>query len=196
MDVMLDEHSLDQIFRTARSQNGWLDKPVTADQLKHLYELLKFGPTSANCCPMRVVFITTPEGRQRLKPALQEGNVEKTMTAPVTAILAYDLDFPDTLPKLFPHTDARSWFAGHDEKIRHTAFLNGTLQAAYFMIAARSIGLDCGPMSGFENHMVDQEFFPGGRIKSNFLCNLGYGDVGKLFPRSPRLSFDEACTLV
>jgi len=196
MTHTLDDKARDLLFRTARSQNGWLDTPVSDEQLKELYDLTKFGPTSANCCPLRVVFIRTLEGREQLKPALQEGNIEKTMSAPVTAILAHDLDFPDTLPKLFPHTDARSWFAGNEEKIAHTAFLNGTLQAAYFMVAARSIGLDCGPMSGFDNDIVDKEFFPEGQIKSNFLCNLGYGDESKLFPRSPRLSFDEACSLI
>ncbi|OSM05365.1 malonic semialdehyde reductase [Magnetofaba australis] len=194
--MSLDEQARDLLFRQARSHNGWRDEPVSDEQLAELYELMKFGPTAANCCPLRVVFVRTPEGKARLKPTLDAGNIDKTMSAPVTAILAYDLDFPDTLPKLFPHTDARSWFAGQDEKIAHTAFLNGSLQGAYFMLAARAVGLDCGPMAGFNNALVDETFFPGGRVKSNFLCNLGHGDPDKLFPRSPRLEFDEACSLV
>jgi 3-hydroxypropanoate dehydrogenase len=160
-----------------------------------LYDLLKWGPTSANCSPARIVFVRSREGKERLRPALSAGNVDKTMAAPVTAIIGHDLRFHDQLPRLFPHTDARSWFAGKDELIRTTAFRNGTLQGAYLIVAARSLGLDCGPMSGFDNARVDAEFFPGGTVKSNFLCNLGYGDPAKLHPRSPRLAFDEACRL-
>jgi len=157
---------------------------------------MKMPPTSANCMPARVLFITTPEAKERLKPALAPGNLEKTMAAPVTAIIAHDLEFHEKLPKLFPHADARSWFAGNQPLIETTAFRNGTLQGAYLMMAARAVGLDCGPMSGFDNAKLDAEFFPDGKIKSNFLCNLGYGDPAKLFPRSPRMSFDEACQIL
>jgi 3-hydroxypropanoate dehydrogenase len=153
------------------------------------------GPTSANCSPMRVVFVKSPEAKERLRPALSAGNTAKTMAAPVTAIVAYDLDFIEMLPRLFPHDNARAWFEGKEELIRTTAFRNGTLQGAYLMMAARALGLDCGPMSGFDNGKVDAAFFPGGRIRSNFLCNLGYGDPKGLFERSPRLSFDEACEI-
>jgi 3-hydroxypropanoate dehydrogenase len=145
---------------------------------------------------MRVLFVKTPEGKERLKPALSQGNLEKTMKAPVTAVVGYDLEFYEHLPKLFPHTDARSWFTSNEELARTTAFRNGTLQGAYLMLAARSLGLDCGPMSGFDNAKVDAEFFPDGRVKSNFLCNLGYGDPKGLFQRSPRFAFEEACTIL
>lgn len=194
---MLDDRALDVIFRKARTHNAWLHKPVSDDALRQVYELMKWGPTSANCSPARILFIRTPEAKQRLKPALSAGNRDKTMAAPVTAILGYDLEFHDMLPRLFPHDQsARSWFAGKPEVIQATAFRNGTLQGAYLMIAARACGLDCGPMSGFDNAKVDAEFFPGGRVRSNFLCNLGYGDAKGLFRRSPRLTFDEACTLL
>jgi 3-hydroxypropanoate dehydrogenase len=168
---------------------------VPESLLRRVYELARMGPTSANCSPMRVVFVTTPEGKARLRPALSPGNLDKTMAAPVTAILANDTRFYDELPRLFPHADARSWFAGNEALIEVTAMRNGTLQGAYLMLAARALGLDCGPMSGFDNGKVDAEFFPEGRHKSNFLCNLGYGDPSKLFPRSPRLDFDEACRM-
>ena len=194
---MLDDRALDVIFRKARTHNAWLHKPVSDDALRQVYELMKWGPTSANCSPARILFIRTPEAKQRLKPALSAGNRDKTMAAPVTAILGYDLEFHDMLPRLFPHDQsARSWFAGKPEVIQATAFRNCTLQGAYLMIAARACGLDCGPMSGFDNAKVDAEFFPGGRVRSNFLCNLGYGDAKGLFRRSPRLTFDEACTLL
>ncbi len=193
---MIDAHSLDLLFRTARTHNGWQDKPVPESLLHEAYDLAKMAPTSANCSPMRVVFVTTPEGKERLKPSLSAGNLEKTMAAPVTAIIAYDTKFYDELPRLFPHADARSWFTSNQALIDITAMRNGTLQGAYLMLAARAVGLDCGPMSGFDNAKVDAEFFPDGRFKSNFLCNLGYGDPSKLFPRSPRFAFEDACKIV
>jgi 3-hydroxypropanoate dehydrogenase len=192
---MIDAQSLDLLFRTARTQNGWLPKPVPESLLHEIYDLAKMPPTSANCSPMRVVFVTTPAGKERLKPALSAGNLEKTLAAPVTAIIANDTKFYDELPKLFPHADARSWFTGSETLAATTAMRNGTLQGAYLMLAARAVGLDCGPMSGFDNAKVDEEFFPDGRFKSNFLCNLGYGDPTKLFARSPRFTFDEACKI-
>lgn len=172
--------------------------PVDDALLKRAYELARMGPTSANCSPMRIVFIKSREAKERLMPTLMEGNRKKTMAAPATAIIGYDSEFYELLPRLFPQADARSWFAGpgKEEVAAATAFRNGSLQGAYFMLAARSIGLDCGPMSGFDNAAVDREFFPGGRVKSNFICNLGYGDPAKLFPRNPRLAFEEACSIV
>jgi 3-hydroxypropanoate dehydrogenase len=193
---MIDAHSLDLLFRTARTHNGWQEKPVPESLLHELFDLAKMAPTSANCSPMRVVFVTTPEGKERLKPSLSAGNLEKTMAPPVTAIIAYDTKFYDELPRLFPHADARSWFTSNQALIDITAMRNGTLQGAYLMLAARAVGLDCGPMSGFDNAKVDAEFFPDGRFKSNFLCNLGYGDPSKLFPRSPRFAFDDVCKIV
>lgn len=196
--MTVPDSALDLLWRSARSQNGWLTTPVTDDQLRAVYDLTKWGPTSVNCQPQRIVFVRSDAGKARLRPALAAGNVDKTMSAPVVAILGYDRAFYDRLPALFPHNQtARSWFAGPD-KVRHaeeTAFRNATLQAGYFMLAARALGLDCGPMSGFDTTMVDAEFFAGTSVKSNMLCGLGYGDPAKIFPRSPRLSFDEACTL-
>lgn len=192
----LDATALDQLFRSARTHNGWLPKPVGDDELRALYELMKWAPTSANCSPARIVFVRTREGKERLRPALSPGNLEKTMAAPVTAIIGYDLEFYEKLPQLFPHTDARSWFAGKPAVIETTAFRNGSLQGAYFILAARAVGLDCGPMSGFDNAKVDAEFFAGSAVRSNFLCNLGHGDPAKLFARNPRLAFDEACRIV
>jgi 3-hydroxypropanoate dehydrogenase len=194
----LSAAALDALFLEARTHNAWLDKPVDDALLRRIWDLARMGPTSANCSPLRVVFVKSAEAKARLCPALLEGNRAKTMAAPVTAIFGYDRLFYDLLPRLFPHTDARAWFAGPDKEdlANTTAFRNGTLQAAYFMLAARALGLDCGPMSGFDNAWVDREFFPDGRIKSNFICNLGYGDRAALFPRSPRLEFDEACTIV
>jgi 3-hydroxypropanoate dehydrogenase len=194
--MILSDPALDLIFRSARTHNGWLDRPVEELTLHRLYELFKWGPTSANCSPARIVFVRSREAKERLRPALSPGNLDKTMAAPVTAIIGHDLRFYDRLPQLFPHTDARSWFAGKDELIKTTAFRNGTLQGAYLIIAARALGLDCGPMSGFDQARVDDEFFPGGTVKSNFLCNLGYGDPAKLFARSPRLEFAEACRIL
>ncbi len=195
---MLDDKALDTILRNARSQNGWLDKPVSDAQLRAVYDLMKWGPTSANTSPARLVWVRTPEGKERLRPALSEGNTEKTMTAPAIAIVAYDTQFFELLPTLFPHKpEAITWFKGPGTEMvaATTAFRNGTLQGAYLLIAARALGLDCGPMSGFDNAKVDATFFPDGRFKSNFLCGVGYGDPSKVFPRSPRLAFEEACTL-
>ena len=194
-DQPLDDRALDQIFHTARTQNKWLDRPVPDTQLQELYDLLKWAPTSANGSPARFVFVRTAEGKARLKPALSAGNLEKTMVAPVTVIVAHDLRFYDHLPRLFPHADARSWFAGSETLAEVTAFRNGTLQGAYLILAARAIGLDTGPMSGFDNAKVDAAFFAGTSWRSNFLVNLGHGDPAGLFERSPRLSFDEACRL-
>lgn len=191
----IDDAGLDLLFRTARTQNGWLPKPVGEAQLREVYDLMKMGPTSANCSPLRIVFVRSKEGRRRLAPALSPGNVDKVMAAPVTAILGHDLAFYEHLPRLFPHNPtARSWFEGkpHAEA---TAFRNSTLQGAYFMLAARAVGLDCGPMSGFDAAKVDAEFFPGGRVRTNFLCSIGHGDPAKLFDRSPRFAFEEACSL-
>ncbi len=193
--MSLPQEALDTLFSSARTHNAFQDRPVTDDTLRDVYDLLRFGPTSANSSPARFVFVRSAEGKARLEPALSAGNRAKTMTAPVTAIVAYDPKFYDLLPKLFPHTDARSWFAGNDALAATTAFRNGTLQGAYLIMAARAVGLDCGPMSGFDTAKVDAEFFAENGYKSNFLINLGYGDPAGLFPRSPRLSFDEACTL-
>lgn len=192
----INDEALDIIFRTARTQNKWLDKPVSNTMLMAIYDLMRWGPTSANNSPARILFIATPEAKERLKPYLSEGNRAKTMSAPVTAIIGYDTDFHEHLPRLFPHNqDAKNWFK--DDALRETtAFRNGTLQGAYFIVAARAVGLDCGPMSGFSNAGVDKEFFAGTNIKSNFICSLGYGDSSGLFPRSPRLTFDEACKIL
>lgn len=196
MTQALGAEALDQLFNAARTHSKWLNKPVEPALLHRLYDLLKMAPTSANCSPAHIVFVTSPEAKARLAPALDDGNRAKTMAAPVTAIIGYDLQFHDRLDFLFPHTDARSWFAGNDAKIQTTAFRNGSLQGAYLILAARALGLDCGPMSGFNNAMVDVEFFAGTAIKSNFLCNLGYGDASALHARSPRFAFDQACSIV
>ncbi|MDN3564766.1 malonic semialdehyde reductase [Paeniroseomonas aquatica] len=193
--MTLDAPALDQLFRSARTANAWQDRTVPDTKLQELYDLLKLGPTSANSSPARFVFVRTAEGKAKLKDALSEGNIAKTMTAPVIVIVAHDPRFYDELPKLFPHADARSWFAGNAALAEVTAFRNGTLQGAYLIMAARAVGLDTGPMSGFDNAKVDEAFFAGSGWKSNFLVNLGYGDESGLFPRSPRLSFDEAARL-
>jgi 3-hydroxypropanoate dehydrogenase len=196
MSEKLSEAALDQLFRSARTYNAWLPRDVSDEQLHQLYELAKFGPTSANSSPMRVVFVKSKQAKDKLSPFLSEGNRAKTMAAPVTAIVGTDHEFYEKLPQLFPHADARSWFVGNQPMIDTTAFRNGSLQGAYLIIAARSLGLDCGPMSGFDNAGVDAAFFGGTRVKSNFLINIGYGDASRdLFPRSPRLSFDEACRI-
>ena len=192
----LTEKAMQQLFTEARTHNGWRPEPVSDDLLKKVYDLAKFGPTSANCCPLRIVFIKTEAGKARLKPILDQGNIEKTMAAPVTALLGMDMKFYDHLPMLFPHADAKSWFAGNEPKISETAFRNSSLQGAYFMLAARACGLDCGPMSGFDKTKADEEFFKGTPYKSNFLCSLGYGDPSKLFPRSPRFKFEDVCQIV
>jgi len=195
--MVMNNEGLDLIFRKARTHNAWLDRPVDDGLLRQVYELAKWGPTSANMSPMRIVFVKSREAKERLKPALDPGNVDKTMAAPVTAILGMDIHFHEELPKLFPHADARSWFKDlPDNVLECMALRNSSLQGAYFMLAARALGLDCGPMSGFNNAKVDADFFAGTTIKSNFLCNLGYGDVSKLYPRSLRLTFEEACKTV
>jgi 3-hydroxypropanoate dehydrogenase len=189
----ISDDALDQIFRQARTHNAWLNKPVPIEKLKEAYDLARMGPTSANSSPARFVFLQSEAAKARLIPALAPPNVEKTKTAPVTAIIAYDLEFHEKLPQLFPHADMRAYFVGNKPLIEETAFRNSTLQGGYFILAARAVGLDCGPMSGFDQAKVNAEFFPDGKWKANFLCNLGYGDKSKLFPRSPRLEFDEAC---
>lgn len=211
MSHPLNDEALDQLFREARTHNAWLDRPVSDEVLRQLYDLMKWGPTSANCLPARILFLRTGEAKEQLRPALSQGNVEKTMKAPVTAIIAYDELFYEKLPSLFPHNPGiRDLLANSPELAETTAFRNGTLQGGYFILAARSLGLDCGPMSGFDNTKVDAEFFTAAacagetateipttcRVKSNFLCNLGYGDPAALYPRSPRLKFDEACRVL
>jgi 3-hydroxypropanoate dehydrogenase len=199
MGQPLSDEALDVIFRQARTHNGWLAKPVEDDLLRRVYDLARMGPTSANTTPMRIVFVKTPEGKKRLKPALIAGNVDKTMAAPVCAIVANDLRFYEHIPRLFPQNPTfRELFTapGKEEFTRIHAFRNATLQGAYFIIAARALGLDTGPMSGFDNAKVDAEFFADGRCQSNFLINLGYGETSKLYPRNPRLDFDEACKIV
>jgi 3-hydroxypropanoate dehydrogenase len=207
----LGEEALDQLFRQARTYSAWLDRPVSDETLRQLYDLMKWGPTSANCCPARILFLRTRGAKERLRPALSPGNIDKTMAAPVTAIVAYDERFYEKLPELFPHNPGiRDLFANSPELAETTALRNGTLQGGYFILAARCLGLDCGPMSGFDNAKVDAEFFTFPlrdeemateipttcRVKSNFLCNLGYGDPSQLHPRSPRLAFEEACHLL
>jgi len=192
----LPEPCLDQLFRDARTHNAWRDKDIPDSLVHELIDLMKLGPTSANCSPARFVFVKSREAKKRLRPLLSEGNRDKTMQAPVCAIIGYDLDFYQHLPKLFPHADAKSWFEGNAKKIQETAFRNGTLQGAYLILAARALGLDTGPMSGFDNKGIDADFFAGTNIKSNFLCSLGYGDASVLFPRSPRFSFDEMARIV
>ena len=188
---MLDDRAHDTLFRNARTHNGWLPKPVTDEQLCAIYDLMKWGPTSANSFPIRIVFVATAEAKERLKPLVFEGNRPKVASAPATAILGYDLQFYDWLPRLFPHRDMRSAFVDKPQFAEASAFRNASLQGAYFIVAARALGLDCGPMSGFDNAGVDREFFAGTSVKSNFLCSLGYGDASVLFPRSPRFDFDE-----
>lgn len=193
---MLNEEVLDTLFTKARSYNGWLNKPVSKIQVNQIYQLMKFAPTAANTCPARIIFVQSNEAKERLKPHLDEGNVEKSMTAPVVAIIGYDTEFYEKLPFLFPHTDAKSWYVGKPEKIKSVGEMNATLQGAYFIMATRSIGLDCGPMGGFNANTLDGEFFPDGKIKSIFLCGIGYGDTDKFFDRSPRLEFNEACKII
>ena len=195
-DISPSDASIARLFTDARSQNGWMDRPVGDDTLRALWDILKFGPTSANCSPGRFVFVATDEGREKLRPALSGGNLEKTMAAPVCAIIAWDPEFYEKLPKLFPHTDARPWFTGSPEVAHETAFRNGTLMGGYLMLAARALGLDAGPMSGFNPNLVEETFLAEKGWKANFLCNLGYGDPSKVFDRLPRLDFDEACMIV
>jgi 3-hydroxypropanoate dehydrogenase len=187
---------LNKIFDEARTHNSWQSKPVDDALLKEIFDHMRYGPTSANCSPLRMVFVKSPEAKAKLKPCLAPGNVDKTMTAPVTVIFAQDMEFYEQLPKLFPHTDARSWFAGKPAAIEDTASRNAVLQAAYFMIAARALGLDCGPMSGFDRAKTDETFFSGTNHRSNFICNLGYGDPAGLHPRSPRFEFSDVCRVI
>jgi 3-hydroxypropanoate dehydrogenase len=194
--MRLDDRSLDIIFRSARTHSVWLDKPVGDDLLREVYDLMKWAPTSANSSPARIVFVKSELAKQRLLSAVIPGNIDKTRTAPVTAIIAQDHEFYEKLPHLFPHADARSWFVGNQPLIDTTAFRNATLQGAYLILAARALGLDAGPMSGFDNAKVDKEFFSGTHIRSNFLINIGYGDASELFPRSPRLPFEEAAQIL
>lgn len=197
MTRTLSDDGLDLIFRHARTHSHWRDEPVADDVLRRLWDLARMGPTSANMSPLRVVFVRSSEAKEKLRPCLDAGNVDKTMKAPVTAILGMDIHFYEKLPQLYPHADARSWFAGRpDDVLEYTALRNSSLQGAYFILAARAVGLDCGPMSGFDNAKVDEAFFAGATVKSNFLCNLGHGEPARLHPRSPRLSFDEACRVV
>ena len=211
MSKVLEAEVMEQLFRTARTHVAWLDKPVTDETLRDLYDVMKWGPTSANTSPARFVFLRSREAKERVRAALAPGNVEKTMSAPVTAIIAYDLRFYEKLPKLFPHNSSmRTLFAQNPQLVEVTAKRNSSLQGAYLIIAARALGLDCGPMSGFDNAKLDEEFFgagkdcggcdeeffPTGHVKSNFLCNLGYGDPSKLYPRAPRLEFEEASTIL
>ena len=191
-----DSIVLDRLFREARTHNAWRQEPISDAILSEIYDLAKMGPTSANCSPLRVMFLKTDEAKARLLPALAPNNVEKTRTAPVVAIMAYDLEFYEKLPKLFPHADARAWFVGKPELIQETAFRNSSLGAGYFILAARAKGLDCGPMSGFDAAKVNAEFFSDGKWRANFLCNLGHGDPAGLYPRNPRLDFDEACQVL
>lgn len=196
---MIDDDALDTLFRNARTANGWLSGDVTDAQLKQVFDLMKMAPTSANCQPARLVFLRSPEAKERLKPALSPNNVDKTLKAPVVAIIAHDTQFQEHLARLFPHApDFRNMFDGEENRAARelTAFRNGTLQGAYFILAARAVGLDCGPMSGFDAEKLDAEFFGDGRFKSNFLCNLGRGDPDKTFPRSPRFEFDEVCQVL
>ncbi|HEY5634568.1 MAG TPA: malonic semialdehyde reductase [Burkholderiaceae bacterium] len=197
--ALVDERALDALFRSARTANAFKPVAVPDAQLRAAVDLMKMGPTTSNSQPARFVFLRSREAKERLRPALSKGNLDKTMAAPVTAIIAHDCEFHEHLPRLFPHNQsAKSWFDGEAKRAgRETAaFRNGTLQGAYFILAARAVGLDCGPMSGFDNALVDAEFFPGGRVRSNFLCNLGVADHSKTFPRNPRFAFDEICQVL
>jgi len=194
---MIKNNESKDIFVNARSHNDWLNKDVPDQLLYELYDLMKWGPTSANCSPARIIFIKSKEAKKRLSNFLIESNLEKTMAAPVNAIIAYDKEFYEFIPKLFPHNpEAKEWFSWSEEFAETTAFRNSSLQGAYLMVVARALGLDCGPMSGFNNELVDEQFFSGTNIKSNFLCCLGYGDPSKIFMRLPRFEFDEVCKII
>jgi 3-hydroxypropanoate dehydrogenase len=192
----ISDKALDQLFREARTYSAWLPKPVPAEALRKLYELMRMGPTSANSTPARFVFLESEAAKARLLPALAPLNVEKTKTAPVNVIIAWDTEFYDKLPQLFPHADMRAHFVGNPAVIEETAFRNSSIQGGYFILAARAVGLDCGPMSGFDAAKVNAAFWPDGRMKANFLCNIAYGDDKQVFPRSPRLAFERACQIV
>ena len=196
LKTSISKDAIDQLFRQARTHSAWLAESVPVELLGKAYELARLGPTSANVSPSGFVFLTTPGAKARLRPALAPGNVEKTMAAPVTAIIAWDTEFYENLPRLFPQADMRSYFIGNNALIDETAFRKSSLQAAYFILAARALGLDCGPMSGFDADKLNAEFFPDGKWKVNFLCNLGYGDQRKLYPRNPRLEFDEVAVVL
>lgn len=193
MSHPITDDALETLFFAARTYNSWSDAPISDDLLKRLWGLVCMPPTSANCSPVRIVFVRAPDAKAKLKECLMDGNIEKTMAAPVTAVIGHDMEFYEKLPELFPHTDARAWFLGNDPLIESTAFRNGTLQGAYLIMAARALGLDCGPMSGFDNDKVDAAFFAGTAVKSNFLCNLGYGTKDGLHARAPRMTFADAC---
>lgn len=195
MNEAINPGALKTLFTDARTHNGWQDIPVSDEILREIYDLMKWGPTSANCSPARIVFVRTPEGKEKLAPALSSGNLAKTLAAPVTAIVAWDSEFYERLPELFPHGDARSWFTSSPELARETAFRNSSLQAAYLIFACRALGLDTGPMSGFDPQKVDAAFFTGTNLKSNLLINIGYGDTSKVYGRLPRLTFEDACGL-
>jgi 3-hydroxypropanoate dehydrogenase len=192
----LPPEAMAQLFTAARTHNGWQDRETPDALLERAVDYAKWGPTSANCSPMRVIFVRSKEAKARLAPALMPGNLEKTMAAPATAIIGYDLEFYEHLPHLYPATDARAWFLGNEALIEETAFRNGTLQGGYFILALRAVGLDAGPMSGFDKAMVDAEFFAGTKVRSNFLVNIGFGDASKLYPRGPRLAFDEIAKII
>lgn len=192
----LADRTLDQLFHAARTHAAWTDAPVSDDLLRAVYDLARLGPTAANCQPGRFLFVRSPEAKARLRPCLAPGNVDKTMAAPVTVIVGQDMAFPDTLPELYPPADARSWFAGNQSLVEATAFRSSSLQAAYLIIAARALGLDCGPMTGFDAAMLEAEFFAGSSVRANMLINLGHGDRTRLPPRLPRLSFDRACRIL
>jgi len=194
--TVLSDQTLDQLFREARTHNVWISKPVPIELLRETYDLLRWGPTSANSSPARFLFLTTPAAKERLKPALSPANIDKTIAAPVTVIVAWDTKFYDKLPKLFPHFDMRPILAGNPALSDETALRNSSLEGGYLIMAARALGLDCGPMSGFDQSKLNAEFFPDGKWKANFLCNLGYGDPTKLFQRNPRLDFEEACVIL
>jgi len=196
MSAALDDQSLDLLFRGARTHNGWTPERVSDALLQRIYDLAKMGPTAANGGPARFVFVVSADAKEKLKPCLSPNNVAKTMAAPVTVLIGYDTRFHDNLPELYPATDAKAWFEGNDALIHETAFRNSSLQGAYLMLAARSLGLDCGPMSGFDAAKLNAAFWPDGRIKANFICNIGYGDPAKVYPRGPRLDFARACRIV
>ncbi|ARN82661.1 malonic semialdehyde reductase [Methylocystis bryophila] len=196
MSEKLAKEALEQLFTKARTHNGWREEEVPDALLREAVDIAKWAPTSANSSPMRVLFLRSRQAKQRLAPALMPGNLEKTMAAPAVAIVAYDLNFYEHLPRLYPATDARAWFVGNEALIAETAFRNGTLQGAYLLLALRAMGLDCGPMSGFDKAMVDAEFFPEGTVKSNFLINIGYGDATKVYPRGPRFAFEEIARIL
>jgi len=192
----IDPAALAQIFTEARTYNAFVDRPVSDAKLREALDIAKIGPTSVNQSPLRVLFLKSPEAKERLRPALAPGNLDKTMAAPVVAITGYDVKFFEHLPFLFPHADAKPWFSGNEALATRSAFQNGTLQVAYLILALRAVGLDTGPMTGFDNAKVDAEFFPEGNVKSNVLINIGYGDITKLFPRSPRFSFDQIAEII